>query len=46
MPGPETRDAERLTSGSQRIESVDLSPDEEWLLFDSNRAGDRLCHRL
>jgi Tol biopolymer transport system component len=33
------RDGERLTSGSQRIESVDLSFDEEWLLFDSNRAG-------
>jgi serine/threonine-protein kinase len=38
-PAASARDAERLTQGSQRIESVALSPDGEWLAFDSDRAG-------
>jgi Tol biopolymer transport system component len=41
-PGSATassRDAQRLTQGSQRIEAVGLSPDGAWLVFDSDRGG-------
>jgi Tol biopolymer transport system component len=34
-------DARAITSGNQIIESVDPSPDERWLAFDSNRSGNQ-----
>jgi serine/threonine-protein kinase len=46
MPIPEigsepssSRDAQRLTHGSQRIEAVTLSPNGAYLVFDSDRSG-------
>ena len=32
-------DATRVTSGQQTVESLDLSPDGQWLAFDANRTG-------
>jgi serine/threonine protein kinase/dipeptidyl aminopeptidase/acylaminoacyl peptidase len=34
-----SRDAEPVTSGNQVIEAMNISPDGEWLAYDSNRRG-------
>jgi len=38
--------AEPLTSGSQVIESMQVSPDGEWLLYDSNVRGNADIYRI
>ena len=34
-------EAEAVTTGNQAIEGVDVSPDGQWLAFDSNRSGNQ-----
>ncbi len=38
--------AQPVTSGSQAIEGIALSPDGEWLAFDSDRAGNQDIYRV
>ena len=33
--------ANPITSGNQSIEGVDISPNEQWIVFDSNRSGNQ-----
>jgi Tol biopolymer transport system component/tRNA A-37 threonylcarbamoyl transferase component Bud32 len=40
------RDAKPITSGSQVIEGFAVSPDEAWLVFDSNRNGNQDIWRM
>jgi len=40
------RDGHPVTSGSQVIESHDVSPDGRWLAFDSNRRGNMDLYRV
>jgi len=42
-PAPE---AHPLTSGSQVVEGMDLSPDGKWLAFDSDRDGDQNIYKV
>ncbi len=38
--------AKELTTGRQTIESVEVSPDGEWLVFDSDRGGNADLYRM
>jgi serine/threonine-protein kinase len=38
--------AEPITTGTQLIESFDVSPDERWLAFDSDRGGTPQVYRM
>ncbi len=38
--------AQPVTNGSQEIEGFDLSPDQRWLVFDSNRGGVQQIYRM
>lgn len=40
-PPASVRDATPVTTGNQVIESIDVSPDGRWLLFDSDRSGNQ-----
>jgi Tol biopolymer transport system component len=40
------RDAVRVTSGNQVIEHHSLSPDGEWIVFDSNRRGNMDIYKM
>jgi Tol biopolymer transport system component len=40
------RDAVALTSGAQTIEALDLSPDGQWIAFDSDRDGGQRLFRM
>jgi Tol biopolymer transport system component len=40
------RDAKPVTSGSQVIEGFSVSPDQRWLVFDSNRNGNQDIWRM
>ena len=39
-------DARPVTSGNQSIEGVDISPDEQWIVFDSNRSGNADIYKM
>jgi serine/threonine-protein kinase len=39
-------DAMALTTGNQAIEGIGISPDGQWLVFDSNRRGNADIYRL
>jgi eukaryotic-like serine/threonine-protein kinase len=38
--------AQPVTTGSQEIEAFDISADERWLVFDSNRSGAQQLYRM
>jgi eukaryotic-like serine/threonine-protein kinase len=40
------REAKPITSGSQQIEGLSISPDGRWLVFDSNRNGNQDIWRM
>ncbi|HUR93766.1 MAG TPA: protein kinase [Gemmatimonadales bacterium] len=40
------RQAEPVTTGTQAIEGFDLSPDQRWLAFDSDRGGTPQLYRM
>jgi Tol biopolymer transport system component len=51
MPIPRSRPvslsgAQPVTTGSQEIEGFDASPDQRWLVFDSNRGGVQQVYRM
>jgi Tol biopolymer transport system component len=51
MPIPRSRtvslsQAQPMTTGSQEIEAFAPSPDERWLVFDSNRGGAQQIYRM
>lgn len=39
-------DARQITSASERIEAVSVSPDGQWLAFDSDRSGNSDIYRM
>jgi serine/threonine-protein kinase len=45
-PPGSVRDAEPVTSGNQITEGIDVSPDGQWLLFDSDRSGNQDLYRV
>jgi TolB protein len=51
MPIPDKKQvfpsgAHPITSGNQVIEGVDISKDEEWIAFDSNRSGNQDIYKI
>jgi len=45
-PPVSVREAVRVTSGDQIVEGLAVSPDGQWLAFDSNMAGNQDIYRL
>ena len=39
-------EAQLVTSGNQVIESADISPDGQWIVFDSNRSGNQDIYKM
>jgi Tol biopolymer transport system component len=45
LPPVSVREAEPVTNGSQIVESLDISRDGRWLIFDSDRSGNQDIYR-
>lgn len=45
-PPISTDEAQPVTSGNQVIESMDISPDGQWMAFDSNRSGNEDIYKM